>query len=380
MSKGKLFTALALAGTMTAAIMSSAAVMAQDRMLRVAPAAPPAHPANGVLYTNLIEYLPEESDGRLGGTMIGPEVVNLSQMKDALQSQVVEVGNLLPLYFPADLPNMALAGELSLVGTNSQAMAAAMTEYMVNCEPCQQELRDFGVVFLGAGASDVYEILSTEPVRTAEDLAGLRLRSGGSPWGRFAEHFGAVPTQMSVFDQFEGISQGVIDGTMASIADLVSFRLVEVVDYVTLVPLGTYHATSNFTVAAATWDSLSVEDRAALARAANRANADFTDRWGREMPAEAEAAALEAGIEIIEADPSLVEAIEAFVQDDIVTAGQLSQDNFGIADAPERVQTFLDLVEKWEAIAEEVDNDPEAMAERVYEEVWSQVDFSTYGT
>ncbi|MCC0078483.1 MAG: hypothetical protein H6899_00685 [Rhodobacter sp.] len=33
-------------------------------------------PANGVLYTNFAQYLPEESNGRLGTTMLGPEVVN----------------------------------------------------------------------------------------------------------------------------------------------------------------------------------------------------------------------------------------------------------------------------------------------------------------
>ncbi len=310
-----------LAGVALAATLAFAS-SAEARDLRVAPAAPPAHPANGVLYTNFLKYLPEESEGRLTGTMLGPEVVNLGQMKDALLSQITEVGNLLPLYFPADLPNMALAGELTLVGTNSQAMGAAMTEYVVTCEPCQQEMHDFGMVFLGSGASDVYEIISTKPVRSVDDLKGLRLRSGGAPWGRFAENFGAVPAQMSVFDQFEAISQGVIDGTMASIADLLSFRLVEVAKYVTFMPLGTYHATSNFTTVRATWESLSPEDRAAMARAANRANADFTNRWGAEMPAAAEAAAKEAGIELIEADPALVAAVEDFVATEPATAGQ----------------------------------------------------------
>ncbi|MCB1389786.1 MAG: TRAP transporter substrate-binding protein DctP [Rhodobacteraceae bacterium] len=368
-----------LAGLTLAASVLAFSAAAQDRVLRIAPAAPPAHPANGVLYTNFARYLPEESGGRLGTTMLGPEVVNLGQMKDALQSQVAEVGNLLPLYFPADLPNMALAGELSLIPTNSQAAAAAMTQYLVTCAPCLQEMHDFGFVYLGSGASDVYEILSTRPVRTAEDLAGMRLRSGGAPWARFAEHFGAVPAQMSVFDQFEAVSQGVIDGTMASIADLISFRMIEVITNVTLLPLGLYQSTSNFTTSMATWESLSVEDRAAMARAANRANADFTDRWGREMPMEAEAAARAAGIEIIDADQSLIDALNQFKTDDIPTIVQLAHDNFGIDDAQARIDRFLELYHYWEGVAVELNNDPVAMAQRVQDEVWSQVDFATYG-
>lgn len=363
-----------------AAVAATLAISAADaRDLRIAPAAPPAHPANGTMYVNFAEYLPEESEGRLTATILGPEVVNLTQMKDALQSQVAEVGNLLPLYFPADLPMMSVTGQLSLTSKNPHAMGAAMTEFIVNCEPCQQEMKDLGFVYLGSGASDLYEFITTKPVKTAADLEGLRLRSGGAPWARLAEKFGAVPVQMSVFDQFEAMNSGTIDGTMASVGDLLAFRLVEVAKHITKVPIGGYMSTSNFTVAAPAWESLSEEDKAAVVRAANRANADFTNRWGYEIPEIAEKAATEAGIEFIEADPALVSEIESFVEADIETAGTYSQDQFGIADAPDQIQAFLKLVEKWEAIADEVNDDPAAMTERVYDEVWSKVDLSTYG-
>ena len=116
-----------------------------------------------------------------------------------------------------------------------------------------------------------------------------------------------------------------------------------------------------------------------MVRAANRANADFTNRWGSTMPGEAEAASREAGVEFIEADPEFVEEIEQFIQDDIETAGTYSQEQFGIEDAPDQIQQFLALVEKWTAIAEEENNDPVAMSKRVYDEVWAKVDYATYG-
>lgn len=368
-----------LAGLALAASVIALSASAQERVLRIAPAAPPAHPANAVLYTNFARYLPEESQGRLGTTTLGPEVVNLGQMKDALQSQVAEVGNFLPLYFPAELPHMSLAGELSLTSGNSQAAAAAMTQWIVECEPCQQELHNFGFVYLGSGASDVYEILSTRPVHSVADLQGLRLRSGGSPWARFAEHFGAVPAQISVNDTFEAISQGVVDGSMASIADLISFRLVDVIHNVTFLPLGLYQATSDFMTSGQTWSELSVEDRGAMARAANRANADFTNRWGREMPVAAEEAARAAGIELYQADDAFVQAVRDFVATEPATAVQIAQERYGITDAAERVARFQELYAHWEAVATEVDSDPVQMAQRVYDEVWSHVDMSTYG-
>lgn len=349
------------------------------RDLRIASGAPPPHPATSHLYNGLAEYLPEESDGTIGTIPLGPEVVGLRAMKDGLQTGLVDVGNLLPLYFPAELPNFALAGELSLSAKVPHAMAAALTEYTVNCASCQDELKSFGTVYLGSGSSDPYMLLTKTPVQTAEDLKGLRLRSGGAPYSRWAENFGAVPVSISVLDTFEAMSQGTIDGSMASIGDLLAFRLVELVEGVTAVPLGTYFSTSNFATANATWADMSVEEREALARAANRGNANFTQRWGYEFAGIARGAAEKAGITFVEADPSLVQAAADFAVADREAAAQIAQERFGMTDAPDRVAEFMALVAKWEAIAEEVNNDRDAMIERVWEDVWSKVDFATYG-
>ncbi|MGF0537689.1 C4-dicarboxylate TRAP transporter substrate-binding protein [Agrobacterium sp. ES01] len=360
-------------------VAALAATTVDARELRVAPGAPPAHPSNSYMYQKLAEFLPEVSGGKLTAQVLGPEVVTLGQMKDALQSQLVEVGNLLPLYFPADLPNMSLAGELALSGREPHAMAAAMTEYIVTCETCQQELKKFGVVYLGSGSSDVYALLTTKPVHNAEDVKGLRLRSGGAPFSRWAENFGAVPANIGVGDTFESMSQGVIDGSMASIGDLLSFRLVELVKSITLVPLGTYHATSDFTVANPAWESLSVDERKQLATAANMANVVFTQRWGYDMAAEAKAAAEKAGIEFIEPDAAFAEASQDFAEADKETAAKVSQERFGFADAAERVARFSSLVEKWNGIVKDAKGDPDAITARLDEEIWSKVDFATYG-
>lgn len=365
--------------TALAAALTIGASVAQAKELRIAPAAPPAHPANSHLYSKLAEYLPEESGGALTAQILGPEVVSLPQMKEALQSRLADVGNFLPLYFPSDLPQMSAVGELALSGRVPHAMGAAMTEYIVTCDACQEELSNFGIVFLGSGSSDVYALLTTKPVQGAADLEGLRLRSGGAPFSRWAESNGAVPASVPVGETFESISQGVLDGTIASVADLLSFRLVELVTSVTELDLGTYHATSNFTVGSPTWADLTVDERTALARAANRANADFTQRWSVEMPEESVAAAKEAGIEFIEPDAALVEATEAFAAADIDTAVSVTVERFGIDDAGERIGHFLELVEKWEGIVGETGNDPAAIAARVQAEVWDKVDFASYG-
>jgi hypothetical protein len=57
-------------------------------------------------------------------------------------------------------------------------MGAALTEYTVFCDACQEEQRNLGMVYLGSGSSDPYVVLVNRPAERAEDLSGLRLRSG----------------------------------------------------------------------------------------------------------------------------------------------------------------------------------------------------------
>jgi TRAP-type C4-dicarboxylate transport system substrate-binding protein len=351
---------------LVAALTIGTTATAQE--LRIAPAAPQPHPSY-YMYEKFAAFLAEESGGAITGTILGPEVVALPQVKDAIQTDLINIGNALPLYFAADFPRTGVAGDLALLGRSPHAMAMAMTEFGMGCADCQAEFKTFGGVFLGAGASDVYVLITTKPVRTADDLKGLRLRSGGAPFSRWAEHFGATPVNMPVGETFEAMSQGTIDGSMASMVDMLSFRLVDVAKHVTLIPLGTYHVTSNFTVGNSTWSAMTPEAKVQLVAAANRGNPQLTDRWAFQLPAAARAAVEEKGIEIIEPDPAFLAASEEFAKADAEAR---------IAADPLAGQ-FAELVTKWTAIVDEVGTDPEALAARAKTEIFDKIDLATYG-
>lgn len=362
-----------------AALLMATSVPLAAKELRVAPAAPPAHPAYSALYSSFVELLPQESGGKLTAKIYGTEIVDLKQMKSALTTNLVDVGNFLPMYFPADVPNSALTGDLALLGRNSQAMGAAVMEYIVTCPECLAEYKKMGLVYAGSGSSDVYALLTTKPINSVADLRGLRLRSGGAPFSRWAEAMGATPANIQVNDTFEAMSQGVIDGTMASVADLLSFRLIELVKNVTDLKLGTYHATSNFTTGMKAWKEMSVEERKALVRAANRASTRFTEAWGYQRPGVAREKAKEAGIVFAEAPAELVAKTEEFVKADIATAVKNATDKYSVQNAEEKIARFQALVDKWTRIAEELDNDAEKVAAAVQKEVWDKVDYESYG-
>jgi len=368
----KSIAVMAVAGSMLAQ-----AVQARD--LRLAPGVPPAHPAHTPLYTEFLNTLAEESDGRLGGQIMGTEIASLGNMRTAIRSGLVEAGLLLPAYFPADLPNFNLVGDQGLVGTNSLAMNGAVTEYIATCGDCQEEFSELGIVYTSTHTTDVYHLMTNKPVTTVEDLRGMRMRVGGPQWSRWLEYMGGTPVSTPVGETFEALSQGVIEGSIGSSADIISFRLEDAIDYLTYIGLGTFHSTSSHAVGQTVWSSLSPEDRKAVARASTRASALATKRWAYEMPAEADQVARENGIEILEASDELLEKTQRFAEEDLVYAAEQAESRYGVSDAASKLERFQKLVEKWNATVEELGEDPEAIADAINREVWEKVDFTTYG-
>ncbi|MCH8532019.1 MAG: C4-dicarboxylate TRAP transporter substrate-binding protein [Saccharospirillum sp.] len=366
-----------LIATATAATLFSAGAMAQE--LRLTPGLPPAHPGHTPLFTVFQEQLTERSGGSLTGRILGQEVANIGNMRTAITSGLSDTGMFLPAYFPSDLPNINLVGDLSFMGSNPHAQAAAMTEYIVNCADCQAELKRLGVVYTSSHASDIYQLLTTTPVRTPDDLRGLRLRVGGPQFARWVEGMGATPSNTSVGEQFEAISQGVLDGSVASSADMLSFRLDDVVGYVTTLPLGTYQSSISHAFSARTWARLSPEHRRVVAESSSYASAMATQRWGFELAEIAINNASDKGVEFLQPSPELLEASERLKTSDLAAVPAMAAERDGISDAAAKVAQFQLLVNKWEGIADGVGNDPAAIAEVMDREIWDKVDFSTYG-
>ncbi|OBX34766.1 bacterial extracellular solute-binding protein, family 7 [Halomonas elongata] len=181
-------------------------------------------------------------------------------------------------------------------------------------------------------------------------------------------------------EQYEALSQGVIEGTIASVADIISFRLDDVLNHITDIQLGTFHSTISHAVGQQAWDSFSPEQRKAVVESSVEASAAITQRWGYEMADEAREIAQESDIEILEPDPELLDATEAFLEEDLTYAAEQAENRYGVEDAASKIERFQGLVEKWTGIVEDVGEEPEAVAEAMEREIWSQVDFSSYGT
>ncbi|MDK2779598.1 MAG: C4-dicarboxylate TRAP transporter substrate-binding protein [Pseudomonadota bacterium] len=360
------------------ALLATSVAGVSAKELRMASGLPPLHPAHDPLYTDFQELLPEYSDGKLSGRLFGTEITTLGNMRASILSGLVEVGLFLPSYFPADLPNFNLVGDLSMLGhQNPQVTAAAMSEYIITCADCQNEFKKLGVVYTNSHANP-YSLLTSKPVTTPADLAGLRLRTATPQHARWVEAMGGKAVTMATGEAFEALSQGVIDGTVTSVSDVISFNLAEVITHITLLDLGTFHSLSNHSVRTSTWKGLSVEDRKALMKASVVANIRTTDRWVK-MREEGKQIARDKGLTILEPEQSLMDATVNFRDQDLVGAAASSEQRFGITGAEEKVARFKALIEKWDGLISATDGSEEALSGLYESEILSKTDLTSYG-
>lgn len=359
-------------GTFLAGLLATSAVAQTE--LRTSSAFGPNH-VNAEGYKVFLEKLKVFTNGAYTGRDFPSGLVSPSEMVSGLQNGMVDVGSVLMPYFPAEFVEANLPAELAMVGNNGIAASAASLEYIVTCKECLAEFTRLGEVDLAGSATPAYQLLSVVPIRDVEDLKGLRVRTGGPAFTRWAEELGAVPVQLPAPEIFEAMSQGVVQAHYNTPQDLKSYNLFDVVKDITLINLGTFNGVSPFSMRLELWQSLSPEQRRAFVEAAQYGAAAVLFRYQEESTKALEKARAD-GIEIIEPSDALMTANQAFVKKEIAgLPARLEQK--GIQGAEGKVQRFRDLLEKWQKLVQDV-NSEEAYVDLLMKEIWDKVDLSSY--
>ncbi|HUL20263.1 MAG TPA: TRAP transporter substrate-binding protein DctP, partial [Thermodesulfobacteriota bacterium] len=95
------------------------------------------------------------------------------------------------------------------------------------------------VKVLWTGRTGANVIMSTKPVRTMEDAKGLMAGyPGGRILMRLLQTAGASPVQVSAPDMYTNLEKRVTDGQVIPLEAMVTFKLNEVVKYVTMLNAG----------------------------------------------------------------------------------------------------------------------------------------------
>lgn len=347
--------------------------------LRAASASPVAAASYDPMYTTFMSELEALTDGEITVRHIGLEVVGTNQVPTAISTGLVDVGNLLAIYFPADFPNMMLLDVMAPLGVDGYVQLAALTEYMVNCEDCQAEFTDKGLVYVN-GSSGWPNYLHTvnTPVTTQADLQGLRVRSGGGFTSAWLEYMGAVPVNVNFGEIYEALQTGLVDGQIIGNDSIMGLQAHEVIKYATAIDLGTFQALASFTTRQGLWRDLTLDQREAYVKAAIKGVIAYATRAG-EQGDEGLAEIVSRGGEVLEPSAELLATHEEFLGQALESAIGLANERYGVTDAEAKAAEVVRLMDKWTAIIEPLDGDTDAIAEAMWNEIWANVDLETYG-
>ncbi|MCF6369108.1 C4-dicarboxylate TRAP transporter substrate-binding protein [Rhizobium halophilum] len=170
---------------------------------------------------------------------------------------------------------------------------------------------------------------TNKPIRTPDDLAGLRIRTPPAPiWQESIRAIGAAPTAMAFGDMYPALQQQAIDGVELVYANIPGGRFYEVLKYAN----ETKHIMLiNFQVVSSQWfNGLPAEYQTALVEECSAAGRETSQRI-QDMAETIKADLQSKGMEVVtDVD------IEAFK-----AAGEKAYETLGITDAKSAVQAEL---------------------------------------
>jgi len=368
------FMAAVALGTAFAAGSASAATE-----IRASVGVPQKHPVGTPGYAGYAEAVEKESSGRLKFQLFwGGQLLGLRNTVKGLKDGVADVAMVATAYYPAEFPNGKMISDFALVGRASIPMAAAVTEFhQIHCADCLAEYDAQNILFTGAYCTDVYQLLGTKKITSLDDLRGKKIRTGGANWTRWLNAAGAVPVNLTGDDVYQALSNGAIDASVASMAHLKAFSLADVVTHATLLPLGTFHATDVFAYRKDFWKGLAEADRRLLLKHVPKALVDTTLAY----VAEAESVvppAKQKGIQFHLPNDALVKMTSDFALKDLeVVAAEATR--FGVKDANAKVEKFLALLKKWEAMAAPMGTDGSRIVAAFQTEIFDRINASRFG-
>jgi tripartite ATP-independent transporter DctP family solute receptor len=126
-----------------------------------------------------------------------------------------------------------------------------------------------GVHILGAWNTGARQFTANVPIRTPDDLQGLRMRFPPSPTFLLnAEAMGAEAVEVAFEELYLALQQGTVDGQENPITNIDAINLDEVQDYISL---SSHQLSSNLVIIGEVWSELSADQQAALEAAVEEA-------------------------------------------------------------------------------------------------------------
>jgi TRAP-type C4-dicarboxylate transport system substrate-binding protein len=334
----------------------------------------PNHPIVAVSWQELSQALAPDIDLQLH--LHGPRI-STPEALEALASGHHQTGLIALASYPEAFPYWALLSELFLIGQDSTAAAAAISELvMLECVPCQDNLARQKLVFLGTYGATGYALIAPTALTEPLSLEGKTVASPGSLWDRLMGRLGAT-AKVPDGDPRQALADGEVTALIDVPSALLHPALAGKQLVMTRMPLGGYRGGSPLTINRNAWRELSADQRRRVFGAAAATLIRISQQYQRVEQASL-AVATNKGATTARSSLLLDGRIRQFAVTDQRLVIDTALARFGVPDAAEFVEQLKQLYDKYATLLGPQTGEAEAIA-LLQAEIFDRLDPDTYG-
>jgi len=237
---------------------------------------------------------------------------------------------------------------MPFITENPVAATAAVNELYRESKEFQEEYQKQGVHLLYSLVPDNHTVWSREPIRTAADFKGKRVRALLAPGDAIAK-MGGTPVAMQWPDGVEAMNRGAIDGFANAPFDLgVKAGLQKVSKYVSETGgIGTY-ALSATVVNMRKWQALSPEVQKIMTEESAKAPECFFDIVRKDLQAGVDALGKDKKVELVNFSAAESKKLRDTIGKELWQEWVATVAKAGIKDGQKMLDRYLELVAKHE--------------------------------
>lgn len=331
MNEAKFLGRLRLGATCLALSMCALPLQAWSQtVLSYSPWNPRGYVVNDAIYP-WMDKVKEVTDGRVSIEVRAAAVGAPREQADVVRDGLADISLVVPGYTPGRYPLLEIA-ELPLISDDAARFAPAIAriydKYLAALKPFD------GAIVLSAFNVAPAQLATGDPVRSVDDLSGLKLYISNRPTSTAMAELGVSPVSASVAETFSMASTGVIDGAVFPFEPTLTFGLEPYLTNFTIVPGGLGQAGMFLVVNEARWEAISEEDRAAIMAISGETLAGQIGQAVGAGETEARTKLQADGATFTEMAPDLYAALKAKV-DPIYDAWAKKAESKGLDNAPE---------------------------------------------
>lgn len=272
-------------------------------------------------------------------------LVAQAEMLNAVKNRVTDAAVIWAGQFPTQLP---LEGVSTLpgLGTDLWVRLNAFWDLYQQSPEIRAELAQYNAVPIAPAGGTTYNLITKKPVRSLEDLKGLKIRGTGGQ-ATLLKLLGAVPVNIAPPEIAQSIQQGVLDGCALPPSAIIGYGIHDAAKYFLNVDLGVGGAF--IAVGKDVWNSFPAADQSTILQLATQT----TEGAHRIYQIEGEENGIEvmrkAGVEINTPSAEFQAAVTKITQEQMWTPWVNDLEAKGLP-ARKILEQYQSLVNKYEAV------------------------------